>query len=365
MKCDSVLYKINDLSITRYDLKYNFTSTFNRKTGFYMRSNIIENKQMTDEEPFMGSFPHLIDVGVMGHCIHGESGLCVKAGIECYQNGLNVREDNMNLSDFERICQESSGLIDQIALGGRGDPDCHEHFEELLKICEKYCIVPNFTTSGLLMNDEKAKLCKKYCGAVAISWYRSTYTLNAIDLLIKNNVKTNIHYVVDKNSIDEAIERLENNDFPKGINGIIFLLFKPIGQGKYENILKKDGERIQKFFDVVTKPHPFKVGFDSCFVPGVLNHTKNVNLDSVDTCEGARFSMYISPSMVALPCSFDQSHKYAFDIKNKDINDAWNSKEFEAFRSSLRSRCPSCKVRSSCMGGCPLVKDIVLCDRCI
>ena len=35
--------------------------------------------------------------------------------------------------NFERICKESSGLIDQIALGGRGDPDQHENFEEILK----------------------------------------------------------------------------------------------------------------------------------------------------------------------------------------------------------------------------------------
>lgn len=363
MKCDSILYKITNQSVSRYDLKYNFTSTFNRKTGFYMRSNVIENKKETDIEPFMASYPHLIDVGVMGHCIHGESGLCVKAGIECYQNGLSVREHNMSVENFERICKESSGLIDQIALGGRGDPDCHEQFEDLLKICHKYYIVPNFTTSGLLMNEEKAKICQKYCGAVAVSWYRSEYTLRAIKLLLDAKVKTNIHYVVDNNSIDEAIERLKNNDFPKGINGIIFLLFKPIGQGQYKNILRKEDERIQKFFDAVTKPHPFKVGFDSCFVPGVLNYTKNVNLNSVDTCEGARFSMYISPKMIALPCSFDQNYKYAFDIKNKDINDAWNSKEFDLFRSSLRNRCANCKIRSFCMGGCPLVKDIVLCIK--
>jgi len=331
--------------------------------GFYVRTNVIKDGIETSEEPFMASYPHLIDVGVMGHCIHGKSGLCVKAGIQCYQNGLNVQEENMSVKNYERICQESTGLIDQIALGGRGDPDCHEHFEDLLKISRKYNIVPNYTTSGLLMNEEKAQLSKEYCGAVAVSWYRSEYTLNAIKCLIKHQVKTNIHYVVDRNSIEEAIERLKNNSFPEGINAVIFLLFKPIGQGDISNVVKNDDLRLKEFFDCVNLYHPYKVGFDSCFVPGILNYMTTVDLDSIDTCEGGRYSMYITPNMKAMPCSFDQKEKYVFDISDKDINDAWNSKEFDDFRDKMRNSCQSCLKRTSCYGGCPLVKEIVICKE--
>ena len=77
------------------------------------------------------------------------------------------------------------------ALGGRGDPDQHEYFLEILQICQKEGIVPNFTTSGLGMTDEIAKICEKYCGAVAVSWYRSVYTTRAICSLVKAGVKTN------------------------------------------------------------------------------------------------------------------------------------------------------------------------------
>ena len=31
-------------------------------------------------------------------------------------------------------------------------------------------------------------LCKEYCGAVAISWYRSEYTQKAIDMLVSAGV---------------------------------------------------------------------------------------------------------------------------------------------------------------------------------
>lgn len=67
------------------------------------------------------------------------------------------------------------------------------------------------------MTPEIAALCEKYCGAVAVSWYRSEYTLQAIQMLLDAGVKTNIHYVLGENSIDEALERLKKNDFPKGI----------------------------------------------------------------------------------------------------------------------------------------------------
>ena len=66
-------------------------------------------------------------------------------------------------------------------------------------------IVPNFTSSGLGFNEKIVSLCKEYCGAVAISWYRSEYTQKAIDMLVSAGVTTNIHYVFGRNSIDEAI----------------------------------------------------------------------------------------------------------------------------------------------------------------
>ena len=197
------------------DAKYRFISVFDTETGEYIRTGIIdEDGNDTDVDPFMASYPHLIDVGIMGHCIHGKTGLCAKAGIGCYQNGLYVQQSNMSLEDFESIAKQSSGRCNQFALGGRGDPDQHEHFEEILKICRRYNLIPNFTTSGYGMTQEIASLCKKYCGAVAVSWYRNEYTYHAIKMLLDAGVKTNIHYVLGKNSIEEAIRRLNNNDFP-------------------------------------------------------------------------------------------------------------------------------------------------------
>jgi radical SAM protein with 4Fe4S-binding SPASM domain len=75
--------------------------------------------------------------------------------------------------------------------------------------------------------------------------------------------------------------------------------------------------------------------------------------------------MYIAADMTALPCSFDnQDQKYAVKLSDEvTIKDAWESIEFNKFRDSLRYSCKGCAKRELCMGGCPLVNDIVLCDN--
>jgi radical SAM protein with 4Fe4S-binding SPASM domain len=347
------------------DPKYNFITMFNPKTGAYVRTGILnEHGRDTGVDPFMASFPHLIDVGIMGHCIHGKTGLCMEAGIGCYQSGLTVEEPNMSLADFSNIAKQCNGRVNQFALGGRGDPDQHEHIDEILKMCREHSIVPNFTTSGYGMTKELAQLSKQYCGAVAVSWYRNEYTLKAISLLLEAGVKTNIHYVLGKNSIDEVITRLEHDDFPKGINGLVLLLHKPVGLGQEENVLSPSDPRVAEVFRLIDRgKHKFKVGMDSCSVPGVVNYCENVIPEAIDTCEGGRFSCYIGPDMVIMPCSFDQQKIYGISLRENSIESAWNSKEFDEFRNILRFGCPNCTKRENCMGGCPLLPEIVLCSE--
>lgn len=311
---------------------------------------------------------------------------------------------------------ECKDKVYQFALGGRGDVDQHENFEDILKVCCENNIIPNFTSSGLGFTNDIAKLCKKYCGAVAISSYsrlkskrikfdaNSTtheviknihnneyvgtdssipdgyiessdgltiyyedkeYTNNAIQLLLNNNVKTNIHFVLGDNTIDEAILRLKYNLFPNGINAVIFLLHKPVGLGQKENMLSIDDDRLKEFFKLVdTNEFNFKIGFDSCSVPGIINMTTGINHDSIDTCEGGRWSCYITSDMKMLPCSFDnQELKWAYDISNDTIENAWNSKQFEDFRNHFRNSCSKCSNKNMCMGGCPIRRQIVLCNR--
>ncbi len=130
-------------------------------------------------------------------------------------------------------------------------------------------------------------------------------------------------------------------------------------------MLRSGDPRVKEFFELVDNgDFPFKVGFDSCSIPAVLNYTHNIDNDSVDTCEGGRWSMYITSDMKALPCSFDnQELRWAYDISNDTIQHAWDSEQFEDFRNHFRTACPGCERRCACMGGCPIRPQIVICDR--
>lgn len=351
--------------ITVTDRKYGYVSVFNPDTGFSIRSNVydVEGKD-TGTDPFQASFPELLDVGVMGHCAHGKSGRCAKSGVECYQDGPVVAEMNMSLDRFKRIIDECRGRTFQVALGGRGDPDMHENFVEMLAYARANGVVPNFTTSGYGLKKELLPAIRQYCGAVAVSWYRSSYTMRAINILLSAGIKTNIHYCLNNSTIDEAIEMIRNHTFPPGINRIIFLLHKPVGLGRKENVLSAHDERVQRFFSLFDLPqNANRAGFDSCSVPALLNFTRRIHPASIEPCEAARFSAYISPDGRLFPCSFERKPQFGVSIDGPGIEGAWNSAEFDSFRMRFKNRCGECRAYGQCLGGCPILPEITLCKR--
>lgn len=145
----------------------------------------------------------------------------------------------------------------------------------------------------------------------------------------------------------------------------MFLLYKPVGLGKEENMLIASDPRIKEFFELIDKGNfHHKIGFDSCTCPGIVNFTKDIDLESVDYCEGARFSAYIDANMNMMPCSFaNQNPSWFVSLRDHTIQEAWNSDLFEKFRYPLKNSCPSCPNRKFCAGGCPLVNKITLCDK--
>jgi radical SAM protein with 4Fe4S-binding SPASM domain len=169
---------------------------------------------------------------------------------------------------------------------------------------------------------------------------------------------------LSKNSIGEAVERLSGKGFVDGINAIIFLMHKPVGQGERENMISFDDPLLKEFCRLINaQQFPYKIGFDSCSVPMIVNYCPNLAKITLDTCEGGRYSCYISSEMVMSPCSFDRVEKYGVSLRGKTIREVWKSPQFEAFRDSMRNSCPECTDREFCMGGCPLIPEVALCTR--
>lgn len=356
------------------DKTSNFVSAFNTATGEYARTGI----NGTDEDSFMSEYPQLLDIGIVGHCDHAR--FCT---VGCYQGGVNNEKPNMLLSDYASIMEQSIGKgLFQVALGGHGDPNKHEDFDKILQLTRQAGVVPNYTTSGYGITGTEVALTKEHCGAVAVSMYSAPYTWTTLERFTNAKCKTNVHWVIGKDSIALATKFLNLiadgkilNDpmitSLRKVNAIVFLLYKPVGCGKPENVLDPvgDGEAIKKFFDAVYRAgEHIKIGFDSCTVPALLKYGVSERERAfLDTCEGARYSAYITPDMQMTPCSFanmDASYYVPLDSEGKTVQSAWNSPVFERFRSSLKNAkgaCSSCSDWKECRGGCPLMQQIVPC----
>lgn len=93
---------------------------------------------------------------------------------------------------------------------GGGEPTSHPDFLKLLSLFHELGIVPNYTTNGMIIANKKKcdqliQATKKYCGGVALSAHShlNDYWIAMLDLLHKENIKTNLHVIIsDKRSID-------------------------------------------------------------------------------------------------------------------------------------------------------------------
>jgi MoaA/NifB/PqqE/SkfB family radical SAM enzyme len=290
-------------------------------------------------------YPSLMDIGIMGHCKNN----CKI----CYQG--NKDKPNMTLDNFKRIIDESKDYITQVALGGKGDPNLHENFKEILEYCRLNNVVPNYTTSGNGLTEEQVKISKEYCGAVAVSKYDEDFTFRALNLLMDNGIKTNIHYVLSSNSLQGAINILNDNEAAwygnlfdvNKLNAVIFLLFKPQGNGVNCKELIVSDEGIKEFRKYLSVARTrYKIGIDSCLacrISSVCNDFTEKEKLFIDTCEGSRMSCYVTSDMKFIPCSFED-HNKAISIK-ESIKDIWtNSGLFCNFRDKLKINPNLCPV---------------------
>lgn len=316
-----------------------YSILFNTKTGLQIIKGINGH-----EDPFALELPSLLDIGIMGTC----ENTCRF----CYQGHVN--KPNMLLDDFKTIIDEVKHHVNQVALGGRGDPNKHENFKEILEYCRENNVVPNYTTSGINLTAEEIEL-SKLCGAVAVSEYGKMFTYTALNNLMEAGVKTNIHIIFSRESYDKCMQILSgenvwhNTLFPDSpiinidkLNAVVFLLFKPRGAGKYLHTMIPTESQCRNISRLVFNPKcKFKVGIDSCLVNRVTEYYTPTKLQqmTIDTCEGSRRSAYISPDMKFMPCSFADHVLWATPItKENTITDIWQkSHKFNQFRNILQS----------------------------
>lgn len=342
------------LRVNRYkDLGY--STFFNARTGFFARV-----PEPGKREPFWSPHgPELMDISITNWCDKG----CVF----CYKEST-PRGSHMALTEYKRVIDQAAEMgTFQVALGG-GNPNQHPDFVEMLDYTWFKGVVPNYTTNGRGLTDEIIEATRRNCGAVAVSAYAPYLeTAETIRLLVSNGIKTNVHFIIDSESVGTAIDWLRcPPEFLHGINALIFLNYKPSGRKVFEEKLLRHSDRQEEFFKLATSPEAkLKVGFDACCVSGVFART-NASTTLVDACDAGRFSLYVSEDMRVYPCSF-QSGLAEGDVLGPDdtLLDIWHrSENVRSFRNYFASnRCGGCSHKTTCMNGCPLFDELVVCGN--
>lgn len=342
------------MKVRKYkDLGY--TSFFNSKTGFFAR---VEDKDKP--EPFWSPYgPELMDISI--------TNWCDKNCLFCYKKSNNFGR-HMSFDNYRKVIDQAKEMgVFQVALGG-GNPNQHPDFIDIIRYTAEQGIVPNYTTNGRGITEEILIATKKYCGAVAVSAYPPyTEMEDAISRFSQLGIKTNIHYILDSESIEIAIDWLNTPpNFISMVNAIVFLNYKPSGVMVYQEKMLRKSKRLQEFFDLATSSEcNVRVGFDACSVSGVFSRTK-VNTSFVDACDAGRFSLFVSEDMKVYACSFQAGLIDGDQLTDQNtLEDIWlNSDNMKSFRDYFKlGRCVDCSVRELCKNGCPIFDNIVVCGN--
>lgn len=339
------------MKIRRHIGDYNFIADQESGMTFRWGKNFEDN-------PSFAPVPELVDISISNHCSKGCD--------YCYRDS-NPDGSFMSLDDYKFILSSLNhrkyGNVFQVALGG-GEPLEHPEILEILDLTKQYNIVPNFTTNGENITKTLVDNINGKVGAIAVSLNNmNDIDYSKIELLIEGGIRTNIHYVIDKNNIKQAIQILEGefNKKLKKVNAIIFLTFKPSGRGISNHILGDDS-CLHKFLEKIdNNKASCNIGFDACFVPLLMRYTKT-NIDFIDSCEVGYFSVYIDENLRVSPCSFSNG-KDSYSLKEFDFYDIWLNK-FNSFRAKSTNNCKQeCNSKINCKGSCPYFPEITTCFK--
>lgn len=338
------------MKIRRHSTDYNFIGDTESGMTFRWGKNINEN-------PLFAPHPELVDISISNHCSKGCS--------FCYRNST-ANNSFMSLDEYIFVLDSLQhpiwGNVFQVAIGG-GEPLEHPNFIEIIEHTFKRNIIPNFTTNGELIDVCLVKEISTKVGAIAISNQDiDQFNFDKVAILKKHRIKTNIHFLLNKDTLPQAISILKGkyNDKLNNVNAVIFLTYKPFGRASESKILSQN-ELFYEFISLIDNSKCIsKIGFDACFVPALMKYTRT-NTTYIDPCECAFFSVYIDENMNVKPCSFTSNIDEIFSLKKYSFSDIWDNR-FNKIRQSRVNNCTNeCKMRHECRGGCPYFHQINFC----
>lgn len=248
------------------------------KTKFYLESNykaIFSDSKtyrfaIREDEPITKlPYPEFYDVdifGVGGLC----NGKCPYCYLSAVPNGGHVENAVEKIFEYFGFMTDNERPF-QVALPGSGEGYLHPEFLDILDAFHSLGIVPNYTTNGMWSQDDEYNThalmskTRDVCGGVAVTCHPHLrrYWENALFILKKYRIKTNVHFVIsDISSVDEFLHSFYDwNDY---FDSAVLLPYGVQGHAKKEKEIAWD-------YLMNNFPDTKKISFGANFYPYILD----------------------------------------------------------------------------------------------
>jgi MoaA/NifB/PqqE/SkfB family radical SAM enzyme len=240
----------------------------------------------------------------------------------CYTSAVPESDDLVTSSWTRALDRLAEMGVFHVALGG-GESLLREDLFALAEHARRRGLVPNLTTSGLGLTEEKAAACRVF-GQVNVSLdgvgevYRASrgydgarVALRAMERLIAAGVPTGINFVVSRVTWD-AMASTVAAVAEMGGNEVEFLRFKPAGRGAdvYDDYALSEAQArsvLPKLLRLQAQYPTVHMKIDCSFVPFVCAANPDLGVleqFGIYGCEAGHALSAIDANGIARPCSF-------------------------------------------------------------
>jgi radical SAM protein with 4Fe4S-binding SPASM domain len=266
-----------------------------------------------------------------------------------------------------------------LALGG-GESAVLPWLGEVAAHARARGMIPNLTTSGLVTDEQLARLCNWAPSFgqinVSIDGVEEDYAKvrgfdgfaradGAVQALRRATPHVGINCVVTGKSF-EALPRVFAYAKKRRLNEVELLRFKPSGRGAkvYESLRCSDAQHRALLPTVLklSRRHRVRVRLDCSYTPMVTHHRvapKLMRWLAIYGCAGGDLLVGAKASGALTACSFAPPVDQPIDT----IGDYWNAPDafgpFRRWREAAAEPCRSCDYLSLCRGGCRVVSGHV------
>ncbi|GHU72994.1 hypothetical protein FACS189450_11870 [Spirochaetia bacterium] len=331
---------------------YNYR--FNLKNGYFARWG----KTFDNDPPYSRFGPEIADIEISTIC-KGLSGIHCPY---CYKANTDTGK-NMSFDVFRKVIKKinTNNQLTQVAFGLGAAGEENPYLWDMCATLREQNIIPNGTVANV--TEETAEKIAAHFGACAVS--NHFFTAPNGNNLCYDNVKrltdcgmkqVNIHYVLARESLENAfrvLQDIKTDSRLKGLNALVFLSLKAKGRALNNSMHQLKPDEFTNLIRTALSMN-ISIGFDSCAFPkffgaieGLPNRKKLLMM--AEGCESfGRFSLYVNVDGQCFPCSFcehETGWEKGFDLLTTDfMTDIWNSSEFEQGRKLLSKNGGACPV---------------------